>query len=82
MSPPFAEIDCTFDDAAWRGHLLCSLRKQNHPECRNEQANGLLVVFTSDDRTLPTQTPIKGDAARAYIRKARILAVDLGPSCD
>lgn len=82
LVPPFTEIDCTFDDSAWRGYLLCSLRKENHPECDVEEANGSLVVFASDDRILSTRAPIKGDAARAFVRTARVLAVDLGPPCN
>lgn len=80
--PSITKIECTFDDSAWRGYLLCSLLEEHHPECDDDQANGVLVVFGpgSDRRSLPM--PIEGSLARAFVRTARILAIDLGPPCD
>ena len=72
------EIECTFDDSAWRGHLYCRLRKASHPECGDPDANGALVVFDSSAR----RGDIAGAAAFEHVRRSRIVAVDLGPSCD
>ena len=76
--PSITKIECTFDDSAWRGHLLCSLLETHHPECGNPEANGVLVVFGSSR----TGAPVEGSAARALVRTAPILAIDLGPPCD
>ena len=77
--PPYTEIECSSDDASWRGHLRCHLHKDSDPECDAVEASGLLVVFEPGDR-LPDRA-ITGPAARLLVRARRILAIDLGPSC-
>ena len=68
------EIECMFDEAAWRGRWWCKLRR--HSECGAEDANWIHVIFAG-----ARGPAVKGDLATALVRTLRIVAIDLGPDC-